>query len=203
MNQSQPSHHESSENQSSENQPSQNESSHDPSNRDRASDDQDAVAADGGAADAGPQAVIEQLKGELERLRADALRERADLDNQRKRMAREVEMARKFANERLLGDLLPLFDSMEAGLANAPEGDPLRAGMELTLRQLHRIAEANGLVEVAPVAGDAFDPERHQAMSMIEAEGIPPGAVAQTFQKGYLLNERLLRPALVVVAKQD
>ncbi len=165
---------------------------------------QDAPAAtDEIAAEDSPQTIIEQLKGELEQLRADALRERADLDNQRKRLAREVEMARKFANERLLGDLLPLFDSMEAGLAAAADGDPLRAGMELTLRQLHRIAEANGLQEVAPAAGDTFDPERHQAMSMIDAQGVAPGAVAQTFQKGYLLNERLLRPALVVVAKQD
>lgn len=160
-------------------------------------------ATDGVVTEDTPQAIIEQLKGELEQLRADALRERADLDNQRKRLAREVEMARKFANERLLGDLLPLFDSMQAGLAAAAEGDPLRAGMELTLRQLHRIAEANGLLEVAPEAGDTFDPERHQAMSMIDAPGVAPGAVAQTFQKGYLLNERLLRPALVVVAKQD
>lgn len=150
-----------------------------------------------------PEAVIESLKAELEQLRAESLRERADLDNQRKRLAREVEMARKFANERLLGDLLPLFDSMEAGLAAATESDPLRAGMELTLRQLQRIAEANGLVAVAPASGDTFNPEHHQAMSMIDAEGIAPGAVAQTFQKGYLLNDRLLRPALVVVAKQD
>jgi len=150
-----------------------------------------------------PEAMIESLKAELEQLRAESLRERADLDNQRKRLAREVEMARKFANERLLGDLLPLFDSMEAGLAAAQEGDPLRAGMELTLRQLQRIAEANGLKAVAPAAGEAFNPEHHQAMSMIDAEGIAPGAVAQTYQKGYLLNDRLLRPALVVVAKQD
>lgn len=150
-----------------------------------------------------PEAMIESLKAELEQLRAESLRERADLDNQRKRLAREVEMARKFANERLLGDLLPLFDSMEAGLAAAPEGDPLRAGMELTLRQLQRIAEANGLVAVTPAAGEAFNPEQHQAMSMIDADGIAPGAIAQTYQKGYLLNDRLLRPALVVVAKQD
>ena len=169
----------------------------------------DQTTAQGGTAQAdietdnSPDAIIEVLKAEMEQLRAESLRERADLDNQRKRLAREVEMARKFANERLLGDLLPLFDSMEAGLAAAAEGDPLRAGMELTLRQLHRIAEANGLLEVAPAAGDAFDPERHQAMSMLDAPGVAPGAVAQTFQKGYLLNERLLRPALVVVAKQD
>ena len=137
----------------------------------------------------------------IDQLRADSLRERADLDNQRKRMARELETARRFANERLLSDLLPLFDSMEAGLAAAAESDPLRAGLELTLRQLHRIAEANGLSEVAPAPGDAFDPERHQAMSMAPTPGVASGAVAQTFQKGYVLNERLLRPALVVVAE--
>ena len=150
-----------------------------------------------------PEDQIESLKGELEQLRAEQLRERADLDNQRKRLARDVEQARKFANERLLSELLPRFDSMEAGLAAAEKADPLREGMELTLRQLHRIAEANGLVEVAPQPGDAFDPERHQAMSMVEAGALPPGAVAQTFQKGYVLNDRLLRPALVVVARHD
>lgn len=150
-----------------------------------------------------PEDQLEALKGELEQLRAQSLLERADLDNQRKRLARDVENARKFANERLLADLLPLFDSLEAGLANAPQDDPLRAGLELTLKQLHAIAEKNGLVEVAPNAGDVFDPERHQAMSMAEADGVPPGAVAQTFQKGYVLNERLLRPALVVVAQHD
>jgi molecular chaperone GrpE len=148
-------------------------------------------------------AEIEALRGEVEQLRAESLRERADLDNQRKRLARDLENARKFANERLLSELLPLFDSMEAGLAAAAQADPLREGLELTLRQLHRIAEGNGLTEVAPAPGDAFDPERHQAMSMVAAEGLPPGSVAQLFQKGYVLNERLLRPALVVVAQHD
>ena len=150
-----------------------------------------------------PQDQVESLKGELEQLRAEQLRERADLDNQRKRLARDVEQARKFANERLLSELLPLFDSMEAGLAAAERADPLREGMELTLRQLHRIAETNGLVEVSPQPGDAFDPERHQAMSMVDAAGHAPGDVVQVYQKGWVLNERLLRPALVVVAKHD
>ena len=165
---------------------------------------QDAEATmDGQHAETSLQDQIEALKGEIEQLRADALRERADLENQRKCLAREIEQARKFANERLLSELLPLFDSMEAGLAAAAQNDPLRAGLELTLRQLHRIAENNGLAEVAPAPGDSFDPERHQAMSMVENTDVPPGAVAQVFQKGYLLNERLLRPALVVVARQD
>ena len=155
------------------------------------------------AADEGGNDALEALRAELEQLRADSLRERADLDNQRKRMARELESARRFANERLLADLLPLFDSMEAGLAAASDTDPLREGLELTLRQLHRIAEANGLAEIAPAPGEGCDPERHQAMSMADAPGIAPGRVAQLFQKGYVLNERLLRPALVVVARQD
>jgi molecular chaperone GrpE len=148
-------------------------------------------------------AELEGLRAELEQLRAESLRERADLENQRKRLARDMENARRFANERLLAELLPLFDSMEGGLAAAAPNDPLREGLELTLRQLHKIAESNGLTEVAPAPGDSFDPERHQAMSMVEAAGIAPGAVAQVFQKGYVLNERLLRPALVVIARHD
>lgn len=143
---------------------------------------------------------IEALKGELEQAQAQSLVERADLDNQRKRMARDLESARRFANERLLADMLPVFDSLEAGLASAGPDDPLRAGLEATLRQLIKVTEANGLLEVAPAPGDTFDPERHQAMSVADAQGVAPGAVVQLFQKGYVLNERLLRPAMVVVA---
>ncbi|MBB3344390.1 nucleotide exchange factor GrpE [Luteimonas sp. RC10] len=146
---------------------------------------------------------VELLKAELEQVRAQSLLERADLENQRKRLAREIETARRFANERLLSSLVPVFDALEAGLASAPENDPLRAGVELTLRELVKATEGNGLRVVAPAAGDPFDPEHHQAMSIVEVPGVPPGAVAQVFQKGYLLNERLLRPAMVVVAKDD
>ena len=143
---------------------------------------------------------VEALRGEIEQLKAQSLIERADLENQRKRLARDIDMARKFANEKLLADLLPVFDSMEAGLAAAAADDPLRAGLELTLKQLHAVAEKNGLVEVAPAPGDVFNPEHHNAVSQQPAEGVAAGAVVQTFQKGYLLNERLLRPAMVVVA---
>lgn len=153
-----------------------------------------------GDQDLGLHAQVEMLKAELEQLQAQTLLERADLENQRKRMAREIETARRFANERLLSEMLQVFDSLEAGLASAAEDDPLRAGVELTLRQLGKVTATFGLTEVAPAPGDAFDPERHQAMSMSAVEGIPPGAVAQLFQKGYVLNERLLRPAMVVVA---
>ena len=155
------------------------------------------------ADDASQMDETEALRAELEQLKAQSLLERADLENQRKRMARELDNARRFANERLLGDLLPVLDSLDAGLTNAPADDPLRAGLELTQRQLLRVAEINGLVTVAPVAGDTFNPVHHQAMSMIDAPGVAPGAIAQLFQKGYVLNERLLRPALVVVAKHE
>lgn len=144
---------------------------------------------------------IDELKAELAKVAEDALRERAELDNQRKRLARDVEMARKFANERLLSELLPVIDSLEAGLAVAgADGNALRDGMELTLRQLLKVVSDNGLVAVDPT-GQPFNPEHHQAMSMVDSADHAPGHVVQVYQKGWLLNERLLRPALVVVAK--
>jgi molecular chaperone GrpE len=146
---------------------------------------------------------VERLKAELEQLRAQSLVERADIENQRKRIERDVRNACRFANKQLLGDLLPVFDSLEAALANAPDADPLRDGVVLILRELSRVAGNNGLVEIAPVAGDAFDPAHHQAMSVVEAHGIEPHAVAQVFQKGFMLHEQLLRPALVAVAKGE
>ena len=155
-------------------------------------------------ADGAPQIdETEALRAELEQLTAQSLLERADLDNQRKRMARELDNARRFANERLLGDLLPVLDSLDAGLLNAPVDDPLRAGLELTQRQLLRVAEINGLVTVAPAVGELFNPGHHQAMSMVDAPGVAPGAIAHLFQKGYVLNDRLLRPAMVVIAKDE
>lgn len=146
---------------------------------------------------------IEQLRGELEQTRAEAMRERADLENQRKRMARDQENLRKFANERLLAGLLPVFDSLDAGLTAAgEEPSPLRDGLELTFRQLVKVAGENGLSTINPT-GEAFNPDYHQAISQVEAAGASPGSVVQVFQKGYLLNDRLLRPALVVVAQSD
>jgi len=149
------------------------------------------------------QAEIETLRNELDQLRATTLLERADLENQRKRVARDIDQARKFANERLLGDLLPVFDSLDAGLAAAGEGaSPLKDGLDLTFKQLLKVAGDNGLSVLDPT-GEAFNPEHHQAISQADAPGADPGSVVQVFQKGYLLNGRLLRPALVVVAKHD
>lgn len=149
------------------------------------------------------EAELEAARDELAQLRQDSLRERAELDNQRKRLARDLEMARKFANERLLGDLLPVIDSLEAGLGVAGDGaGSLRQGMELTLRQLLKVASDHGLVVVNPLA-QPFNPDLHQAMSMVEDAEHAPGQVVQVYQKGWLLNDRLLRPALVVVSRHD
>ncbi|HEY4581638.1 MAG TPA: nucleotide exchange factor GrpE [Lysobacter sp.] len=147
------------------------------------------------------QADLDAANAELAQLREDMLRERADLENQRRRVARDIDMARRFANERVLGDLLPVIDSLEAGLAQAgDEAGPLREGLELTLRLLLKVAADHGLAAVDP-KGQAFNPEHHQAMSMVPGGDTPANHVVQVYQKGWLLNERLLRPALVVVAQ--
>lgn len=145
---------------------------------------------------------LEALRAEVEQLKAQSLLERADLENQRKRLARDIDQARRFANERLLSDLLPVFDSLDAGLSAAGEGDALRHGLELTYKQLLKVAADNGMTLLDPT-GQPFDPEHHQAISQGEAEGVAPGHVITVFQKGYVLNGRLLRPALVIVAKHD
>jgi molecular chaperone GrpE len=147
------------------------------------------------------QQQLDTLHNELALLRSESLRERADLDNQRKRVARDVDNARRFANEKLLGELLPVFDSLDAGLnAAGAEPSPLREGLELTYKQLLKVAADNGLTLLDPT-GQPFNPEHHQAISQADAPGAAPGSVVQVFQKGYLLNDRLLRPALVVVAR--
>jgi molecular chaperone GrpE len=145
--------------------------------------------------------ALHVLAAELKASKDEQLRLLAEMDNLRKRAARDAEAARKFGTERLLGDLLPVCDALEAGL-KSDSHDPatLRQGMELTWRLLTKALESNGLASVDPV-GQAFDPEQHQAMTLVESEQHAPGAVVTVFQRGYRLNERLLRPALVAVAK--
>jgi molecular chaperone GrpE len=145
--------------------------------------------------------IVNEYETKLGEMRDLLLRERAEIENQRKRLARDVEQARKFANERLLGELLPVCDSLERGLtADTADAKALREGMDLTLKALLKVAEANGLKSIDPL-GQPFDPERHQAMSMVDAGGKAPNTVVAVMQKGYVLNDRLLRPALVAIAK--
>ena len=144
---------------------------------------------------------LAEYENKLGEMRDVLLRERAEIENQRKRLQRDLEQARRFANEKLLGDLLPVFDSLERGLdvANADTA-ALREGMDLTLKALGKVGESNGLKALDPI-GQPFNPELHQAMTMVEAPGAAANTVVAVMQKGYVLNERLLRPALVAIAK--
>jgi molecular chaperone GrpE len=143
---------------------------------------------------------LAQAEAALAEMRDVLLRERADLENQRRRLQRDLEQARKFANERLLSDLLPVCDGLESGLAvETADVAAMRQGLDLTYKALLKVAESNGLKAIKPTNAP-FNPELHQAVSMIDSPGHASGTVVNTLQTGYVLNERLLRPAMVVVA---
>ena len=146
---------------------------------------------------------LEQARAENEAQREQALRAVAEAENVRRRAQRDLENAHKFALERFVNELLPVKDSLELGLAAASDSanmEDLIEGTQMTLRMLGSAVEKFGVREIAPV-GEAFDPEVHQAMTTREADGQPAGTVLEVVQKGYLLNERLVRPAMVVVSK--
>ena len=127
----------------------------------------------------------------------------AEMENLRKRTEREVQNAHKFALERFFSELLPVRDSLEMGLT-AASGDidvpKLREGVELTLKQLVAAMEKFGAREVNPL-GVRFDPNLHEAMAMVPTGEAEPNTVIQVIQKGYVLNERLIRPAKVIIAQ--
>ena len=146
---------------------------------------------------------LEQARRESEERQEQLLRTRADMDNLRKRTARDLENAHKFALERFALELLPVRDSLELGLdATGTDGADvakLHEGSELTLKMLTTALEKSGIVEVAP-EGEKFNPDLHQAMSTQPSSEVEPGQVLTVYQKGYTLNDRLLRPALVIVS---
>jgi len=130
------------------------------------------------------------------------MRAMAEAENARKRARADVEAAHKFAVERIAESLLPVADSLEATLA-AAEGAPqaLRDGVELTMKQLQAAFQKASLSEILPAAGERFDPHRHQAMAAVEAPGAESNSIVAVMLKGYRLHDRVLRPALVTVAK--
>ena len=154
--------------------------------------------------------VVDTLPGLEEQLRIlelkaaehhDAwLRAKAEGENIRRRAQEDVAKAHKFAVEKFAGELLAVKDSLEAALA-VPEQtvESFKAGVELTLKQLVSAFEKNALLEINPV-GEKFDPHKHQAIGMVDSEQ-EPNTVVTVLQKGYLIAERTLRPALVMVAK--
>ena len=133
-----------------------------------------------------------------------ALRAQAEIENVRRRAERDLAHAHKFALERFVSELLPVKDSLELGLAASAEKGATTAGIaegiELTLRMFEQAMEKFGIEPVDP-AGDPFNPEFHQAMTMQESDTAASGTVLTVVQKGYRLNERLVRPAMVIVAK--
>jgi len=161
-------------------------------------------------ASAETMAVIAALRSELEQAQAQAaaakdaqLRAAADLENTRRRIERDAANSLKFATEKLLGELLAVCDSLELGLKAASGEGPAKVladGMRLTYKQLMAVLEKNGVKQIDPT-GQPFNPDHHQAMTMAESTEVPANHVLDTMQKGYLLHERLLRPAMVVVAR--
>jgi len=146
--------------------------------------------------------LLAEAQAQIEEQREAWMRAMAEADNARKRAQADVAAAHKFAVERLAELLLPVMDSLEAALA-AAGGSPqaLRDGLELTLRQLKAAFQKANLTEIAPAAGERFDPHKHQAMAAVEAENAEPNSIVAVMLKGYALHDRVIRPALVTVAK--
>lgn len=153
---------------------------------------------------ASPEQRLAELEAKHAEMADAYLRAKAEAENIRRRAEEEMSKARKFAVESFAESLLPIKDSLEAALAveNATN-EQLREGTHATLRQLAAALERNKVVELAPPAGTKFDPHQHQAITMVplpEGSDQEPGTVVAVLQKGYLIAERVLRPALVTVA---
>ena len=148
---------------------------------------------------------LEKLHSELEKQKDLTLRAEAELQNVLKRTAREVENAHKYGLERFIQNLLPVVDSLEkAAEASAPDqseaSDTAIEGINLCCKLLVDVLEKEGIKAIDP-SGEPFDPSEHQAMSMVENSDMEPNSIAAVVQKGWKLNERLVRPAMVMVVK--
>ena len=153
---------------------------------------------------------VEFLQGQLEKLQEQSkvsldkvVRAQAEMENLRKRAARDVENAHKYALEKFTNELLPIMDSLELGLSASVKVknlDDLCKGMELTLEMFNTVMEKFGITMIEP-KGEKFNPELHDAVSMQETDDSNSGIIIEVMQKGYTLNGRLIRPAMVVVAK--
>ena len=157
------------------------------------------------AVDGGPVAPltpegVEELRKERDELREQVLRKRAEFENYRKRVERDRQQAGADAAAAVLKGLVPTLENLDRALESAAGDDPLRAGVELTRRELLTFLESQG-VEIYDPVGQPFDPEVHQALSAEPVAGVAEGTVVEVFRKGYGYKGRLLRPALVKVAK--
>jgi len=168
---------------------------------------QSSVSSENGPLDAGSAGHGDSLEGEIASLKAknaeladNYLRAKAEAENARRRAEEEIAKARKFAVEGFAESLLPVADSLEAGLLiKDASAEQIRIGTEATLKQLKSALERNKVLEISPPAGTKFDPHHHQAISMVPAEQ-EANTVVSVLQKGYSIAERVLRPALVTVS---
>lgn len=155
-----------------------------------------------------PVVELEKKLAEAEAKLKDALEQplrlKADFDNTKKRLERDKLDAIKYANERLLGEILPAMDSVDRALASIAEGhDPekVKQGLKLAQDELHKVLELHG-VEVIKAVGTEFDPKFHEAIAMVESSDAKDGFVVEEVQRGYMLNGRLIRPSRVKVAQE-
>lgn len=151
-----------------------------------------------------PEQLLVQMQEEAEAARDAALRAQADAQNIKRRAEQDIERARKFALEQFTRELLPVADNLERALESAAGDDeaikPIAEGVELTLKSLLDAMKKSNIEVVDPM-GEPFDPNLHQAMSMVENNDVEPNSVIAVMQKGYTLNGRLVRPAMVMVSK--
>ena len=143
---------------------------------------------------------LEQAQAKADENWDTVLRMKADLENQRRRNEKQVEDAHKFAAKKFIEELLPVADSMEMGLAAEGDVDQIKEGVALTKKVFDTAMEKFGLAAVEPL-GEKFNPDLHQAMAMQPSEEFEEGCVSAVMQKGYTLNGRLVRPAMVMVVK--
>ncbi len=147
---------------------------------------------------------VTQLKEEVEQLRDKWMRAVAELENFKKRSAREREDYCKYASEELLREMLPVVDNLQRALNHAGDHEKegaLREGIQMTLRQFHSVMERFGVAQIQALH-EPFDPSRHEAVMQVESPDHQPNTVVQELERGYLLHDRLLRPAKVAVSKR-
>ena len=148
---------------------------------------------------------IDSLNLEIKALKDELLRSRAEIDNTRKRADKDIAAAHKYGVERLVQDVLPVKDSMDMGLdipVDSDVSDSFREGMKLTSKMFDDFFEKLNVKAINPI-GEIFDPEFHQAMMTEPSSDVEKGTITKVMQQGYLLNDRLVRPALVVVAEEE
>jgi molecular chaperone GrpE len=150
---------------------------------------------------------LDAMHEELEKAREDVLRAHAEVENIRRRSEKDVINARKFAVEKFAAEVLLVRDSLDSASQVDLDSESreiiekMSEGLALTLKQLDNAMHKFDIVEIAPEHGEKMDPEKHQAMGLVEADGVEPNHIANVIQKGYTIKGRLLRPAMVMVAK--